>query len=43
LRDIEIGDTFTIFRGCDRSQAACIGFSNWINNNAFIHVPTRLV
>jgi len=43
LEDIAIGDTFNIFRGCDKSQAACIGFSNWVNNNGFNYVPPRTV
>jgi hypothetical protein len=40
---VAIGDTFTAYRGCDRSQAACTGFSNWVNHNGFPHVPPKTV
>lgn len=40
---IAIGDTFTIYAGCDKSKGACDGFSNWLNFGGFPDVPTRLV
>ena len=43
LADIVIGDTFTIHAGCDKSQAACVVFSNWLHSNGFPHVPPRTV
>lgn len=41
LEEIVIGDTFSIFTGCDKSQEDCIGFNNFINNNGFNYVPPR--
>lgn len=38
---IEAGDTFRVRAGCDRSQAACVAFSNWLNNNGFPYVPSK--
>lgn len=43
IRQIQIGDTFTAFRGCDRSRAACIGFSNWKNFLGHPELPPRTV
>ncbi len=41
IEPIAVNDTFTIERGCDRSHAACIAFSNWLNFNGFPYVPKR--
>ena len=42
-RDIEIGDTFEVTVGCDRSKARCIDFDNYLNHNGLPNVPTRVV
>lgn len=39
IEPISIGDTFTIHAGCDKSQDACVGFSNWHNFSGQPYVP----
>jgi hypothetical protein len=43
VRTIQVGDTFTVYRGCDRSQAACIGYNNSKNGLYHPAVPSRRV
>lgn len=37
--EIEVGDGGTIVPGCDKTEAACIGFSNILNFGGFADIP----
>lgn len=43
LKPIQIGDTFTIFAGCNKSHARCVELKNQWNNNGVLYVPPRTV
>jgi len=37
--NLEVGDTYTIVRGCSKTFAACVGYANAINFQGEPHVP----
>lgn len=41
IETIGVGDTFTVYAGCDKSHTACIGFSNWKWFLGQPYVPTK--
>ena len=36
---IAVGDTYSVYKGCNHTKAACQGFSNTANNRAFWYMP----
>ncbi|MCP4102773.1 MAG: hypothetical protein GY750_15345, partial [Lentisphaerae bacterium] len=36
---VQIGDTYSVYKGCDRKKASCKGFGNYDNYQGFPDLP----